>query len=179
MANELRGVSREYHGPRSRPGQPVYRMGNAAGAEAGARVEQAVQRYRVSLQENIAEIEKLLVAVGEFSWEATLTQTADQDGDWTAPLGLPPLPTPFELTFVLDSERDPGQWQSLKAGDRVRFTGRFIRFDDDLWTGGRDPFSRRSDNQWSRPTSGGDGPSRRRRCAAARRSRPLISAGLR
>lgn len=81
--------------------------------------------------ENIEEIEKLLVAVGEFSWEATLTQTADQAGDWTAPLGLPPLPAPFELTFVLDSERDPGRWQSLEAGDQVRFIGRFTHIDDD------------------------------------------------
>jgi hypothetical protein len=35
------------------------------------------------------------------------------------------------LTFVLDSERDPGRWQSLKAGDRVRFIGRFTHFDDE------------------------------------------------
>ena len=35
------------------------------------------------------------------------------------------------IGFILDPERDPGPWQNLKAGDHVRFTGRFYMFDEE------------------------------------------------
>jgi hypothetical protein len=79
----------------------------------------------------LAEISQLLDAVGEVNWETTLTDTSDQHGDWTRPLGLPMLPEPLGISFILDPERDPGPWQNLKAGDRVQFIGRFYSLDED------------------------------------------------
>jgi hypothetical protein len=36
----------------------------------------------------------------------------------------------MQISFILDPERDPGAWQNAKAGDRVRFAGRFYHFDE-------------------------------------------------
>ncbi|MGD9633942.1 MAG: hypothetical protein AB7G28_12250 [Pirellulales bacterium] len=80
--------------------------------------------------EQMAEITAALTAIGEVQWEATLQQDPPTDGDWTAALAMPPLPEPWEFSYVLDTKNDPGPWQQLKAGDRVRFTGRFDGFDE-------------------------------------------------
>lgn len=80
--------------------------------------------------EALAEISASLAAIGEVQWETTLQQDPPQDGDWTAALGLPPLPAPWEFSYVLDTKNDPGPWQQLKVGDHVRFTGRFEAFDE-------------------------------------------------
>lgn len=81
-------------------------------------------------EEALAEISTALGAVGEVQWEATIQQAPTADSNWNAVLGLPPLPEPFEFTFVLDQKNDPGAWQQLKPGDRVLFTGRFEAFDE-------------------------------------------------
>ena len=75
-----------------------------------------------------ADVREKLTAVGEVNWEATLTGPVTPGEDMTGALGLPPLPAPLEIVFVLDSERDPGAWQNLKAGDHVHFIGRFYEF---------------------------------------------------
>ncbi len=80
----------------------------------------------------LAEIRLQLDAVGEVNWEATLSDTSDQHGDWTRPLGLPMLPEPLEIRFILDPARDPGPWRDLKAGDRVHFIGRFYAFHEEF-----------------------------------------------
>jgi hypothetical protein len=36
----------------------------------------------------------------------------------------------LSIGFILDPDRPPGNWQRFKAGDRVKFVGRFI--DSDL-----------------------------------------------
>jgi hypothetical protein len=77
-----------------------------------------------------AEIKKKFDAVGEFTWEATLAEADTTGGDWTERLNLPPLPEPLSIGFILETERDPGNWQSLKTGDRVQFVGRFIDSED-------------------------------------------------
>jgi hypothetical protein len=77
-------------------------------------------------EEEYRKIAEKFNAVGEFSWEATLTDADVSAGDWTERLNLPPLPEPLTIGFVLDTERDPGNWQSLKVGDKVRFVGRFV-----------------------------------------------------
>jgi hypothetical protein len=85
-------------------------------------------------EEGQLEIAAKLAEAGEFTWEATLTDAAVESGEWTDRLNLPPLPEPLAISFVLDEERDPGNWQPLKAGDRVKFVGRFVYFEggDDL-----------------------------------------------
>ena len=77
-----------------------------------------------------AEISAALAAVGEVEWEATIQQAPTPDSDWNAVLGMPSLPEPWEITYVLDSKNDPGAWQRLTAGDRVHFTGRFDSFNE-------------------------------------------------
>jgi hypothetical protein len=72
------------------------------------------------------EIAEKLTEAGEFNWESTLTAADVTSGDWTARLNLPPLPAPLSIVFMLDQENEPGNWQQFKAGDRVRFVGRFI-----------------------------------------------------
>jgi hypothetical protein len=72
------------------------------------------------------EIDKKFEAVGEFAWEATLTDADVSSGNWTERLNLPPLPAPLSIGFMLDPEREQGNWQRFQAGDRVRFVGRFI-----------------------------------------------------
>jgi hypothetical protein len=79
-------------------------------------------------EEELAERARKFAAVGEVTWEATLTDADVSAGDWTARLNLPPLPEPLELNLALD-EKNPGNWQSLKAGERVRFVGRFVDYD--------------------------------------------------
>jgi hypothetical protein len=74
------------------------------------------------------EIADALEQVGEVHWEATLKQLPDRNG--YLEFDLPPPPEPWEFTYELDSERDPGQWHDLKVGDRVRFAGRFDFFDE-------------------------------------------------
>jgi hypothetical protein len=76
------------------------------------------------------EIAKMFGAVGEFTWEATLTDADVSTGDWTERLNLPPLPEPLAIGFILDKERPPGNWQQFNAGDRVKFVGRFIDIED-------------------------------------------------
>jgi hypothetical protein len=87
-----------------------------------------VQKWEAS--GSVGENEKKAIAekfaaVGEFTWEATLAEADVSSGDWTERLNLPPLPQPFSIGFLLDREREPGNWQTLKTGDRVRFIGRF------------------------------------------------------
>jgi hypothetical protein len=77
-------------------------------------------------QKEHAEIDKKFAAVGEFTWETTLAEADVAGGDWTKRLNLPPLPPPFSIGFTLDSKHNPGNWQALKTGDRVRFIGRFV-----------------------------------------------------
>jgi hypothetical protein len=73
---------------------------------------------------------ELFQSMGEFSWEATLTDAEiGDDSSWTNRLDLPQLPGPIYLDLVLDNERGAGNWQALKAGDRVRFNGRFAAFE--------------------------------------------------
>jgi len=72
------------------------------------------------------EIAQKFTDVGEFSWEATLAESDVSSGDWTDRLALPALPEPLTIDFVLDPDQDPGSWQNLKTGDRVRFIGRFM-----------------------------------------------------
>jgi hypothetical protein len=74
----------------------------------------------------LREIAQKFAEVGEFTWEATLTDADVSSGDWTQRLNLPPLPAPLSIGFILDKDRDPGNWQQFKAGDRVKFIGRFI-----------------------------------------------------
>jgi hypothetical protein len=78
-------------------------------------------------EEEIAERAKKFAEVGEFIWETTLVDADVSSGDWTQRLNLAPLPEPLSITFQLQ-EKDPGNWQSLQTGDRVRFTGRFIDY---------------------------------------------------
>jgi hypothetical protein len=80
-------------------------------------------------EEELIVREKMFNEVGEFTWEATLTDADVSSGDWTERLNLPPLPEPFLISFHLD-ERNPGSFQNLKAGDRVRFVGRFVDYID-------------------------------------------------
>jgi hypothetical protein len=92
--------------------------------EAADEVQKWEATGSVGENEKKAIAEKF-AAVGEFTWEATLAEADVSSGDWTARLNLPPLPEPFSIGFKLDRERDPGNWQALKTGDRVRFIGRF------------------------------------------------------
>lgn len=80
------------------------------------------------------EIAQKFADVGEFSWEATLAEGDTSSGDWTDRLALPALPEPLSIDFILDPDQDPGAWQNLKTGDRVRFIGRFMDIEggDDL-----------------------------------------------
>lgn len=79
--------------------------------------------------EELAVRAKLFEAVGEITWETTQAEADVPGGDWTARLNMPPLPQPLSIGFFLD-EAKPGNWQQLKTGDRVRFTGRFVDFVD-------------------------------------------------
>jgi hypothetical protein len=79
-------------------------------------------------EEELAERARKFAAVGEFRWEATLTNASVSEDDWTAQLDLPPLPEPLSLNLFLSKE-NPGNWQRFKAGDRVRFIGRFVDYD--------------------------------------------------
>lgn len=67
-----------------------------------------------------------LAALGEFSWEARLTEPPADDTDWADRLDLPPLPAPLSLELVLDS--NSGDWQRLRPGSRVHLTGHFVAF---------------------------------------------------
>jgi hypothetical protein len=93
------------------------------------------QAYETIMREvgtgNVQEIQRSLSAAGEVTWEATLTGTPDEQGDWFNALGLAQPPEPIEIGLMLDTERDPGPWQNLKVGDRVRFVGRFATFEDE------------------------------------------------
>jgi hypothetical protein len=79
----------------------------------------------------LAEVNQKLADAGEVHWEGTLTSTGDESGDWTAALGLPPLPSPLRIRFILDPEADASPWQNLAAGERVRFIGRFQTLDEE------------------------------------------------
>jgi hypothetical protein len=69
-------------------------------------------------------------ALGEVTWEATLTQQPDVQTDWTKALGLN-LPEPFKLTCELDNERGTGDWRRFFPSDHVKFVGRFVGFEGD------------------------------------------------
>ncbi|HEY4721991.1 MAG TPA: hypothetical protein VII92_09105, partial [Anaerolineae bacterium] len=74
----------------------------------------------------IANLTKVLEDVGEFSWETTLIDAELKGEVWNDRLNLSPMPKPLALVFVLDkllNRTDPNQF---KAGDQVRFIGRFI-----------------------------------------------------
>lgn len=77
----------------------------------------------------IEEIATKFAAVGEFEWEAMVVEGDPSSGDWTERLNLPPLNNLIEIGFMLDTKNPTGNWQSLKAGDRVRFIGRFVDFE--------------------------------------------------
>lgn len=88
-------------------------------------------RHGGSLDEAaLAEVKQGLAAAGEVTWEATLVATGDESGDWTEALGLPPLPEPLTIRFILDPEQEPGPWQKLQSGEPVQFVGRFFEFPD-------------------------------------------------
>jgi hypothetical protein len=67
-------------------------------------------------------------SLGEFVWETTIASDPAAN-DWTAALGLPPLPEPVKLQAELDEQKGAGDWQRLKVGDRAEFVGRFVRFE--------------------------------------------------
>jgi hypothetical protein len=70
-------------------------------------------------------IAKKFDAVGEFTWDATITDKKPVETDWTDCLDLPPLPEPMTIGFILD-DKNPGNWAALKPGDRIRFVGHFV-----------------------------------------------------
>jgi hypothetical protein len=79
-------------------------------------------------KEELAERAKTFDAVGEFTWEGTMTDIDASSEDWTQRLNLQPLPEPLELGLFL-AEKNPGNWQRFRVGDRVRFVGRFVDYD--------------------------------------------------
>lgn len=69
-----------------------------------------------------------LDSLGQFTWEAGLSQQPDEQTDWSKALGLA-LPEPFKLICQLDNERGPGEWRRFFPGDHVKFIGRFVGFE--------------------------------------------------
>jgi hypothetical protein len=79
----------------------------------------------------LTEVGQKLKEAGEVHWEATLASAVDPAGDFTAALGLPPLPAPLKLRFIADPDTEIGPWQNLVAGQQVRFTGWFLGLDEE------------------------------------------------
>ncbi len=67
-----------------------------------------------------------LAAVGEFTWEAELTEVPGDGSNWAECLDLPPLPEPLSLELVLAPGGSDGQ--RLRRGGRVSVTGHFVAF---------------------------------------------------
>jgi hypothetical protein len=108
----------------SNPLSPVDFGSLKALKEAVDEVQRREATGSVSKEEQ-RDFAKKFAAVGEFVWEATLADGDSATTDWTERLNLPPLPEPLTITFHV-AESELPKWQQLKAGDRVRFAGRFV-----------------------------------------------------
>jgi hypothetical protein len=112
----------------STPGVPQAKFGSIKELQAALDLVQKQDADGDVGEDELAARAKAFAAVGEFTWEGTLTDADASSGDWTQRLNLQPLPEPLELGLFL-AEENPGNWQRFRVGDRVRFVATFVDYD--------------------------------------------------